>query len=73
MAEAQADEGILIGGPRDQSRVETTEAAVIHLQIDNLVHRYIRTAQHRTVDGRSLLVYNYDGEERTESFQRPPR
>ena len=72
MAAAQANEGILIGGPRDQSQVETIDAAIIHLQIDDLVHRYIRTEQRRTVGGRSLLVYNYDGEERLESFRSPP-
>lgn len=63
MADEDQD-GILIGGPRDQSRVAVTDAAVVHIEIENLVHRYIRTEQHRTVDGRSLLVYNYDGEER---------
>jgi hypothetical protein len=65
----QANGGILLGGPRDQSEVETTDAPVIHLQIDNLVHRYIRTHQHRTVDGRPLVVYNYDGEERVQAFR----
>jgi hypothetical protein len=72
VAATQANEGILIGGPRDQGQVETIDAAIIHLQVDNLVHRYIRTGQRRTVGGRSLLVYNYDGEERLESFRSPP-
>lgn len=72
MAATPGNEGILIGGPRDQSQVETTDTAIIHIQIDNLVHRYIRTEQRRTVGGRSLLVYNYDGEERVESFRSPP-
>lgn len=71
MGKQQASGGILIGGPRDRNEVETIDAPVIHLQIDNLVHRYIRTGQHRTVEGRSLLVYNYDGEERAETFQEP--
>lgn len=55
---------VLLGGPGDQSRVRAADAAVVHLRIEDLVHRYIRTDQHREVDGRSLLVYNYDGEER---------
>jgi hypothetical protein len=57
---------ILVGGPGDQSPVPAADAAVVHLRKENLVHRYIRTDRHRDVDGRSLLVYNYDGEERTE-------
>jgi hypothetical protein len=57
---------ILVGGPGDQSPVQAADAAVVHLAMENLVHRYIRTDRHRDVDGRSLLVYNYDGEERTE-------
>jgi hypothetical protein len=57
---------LLLGGPRDRAQVHAADAAVIHLQIENLVHRYIRTERHRDVDGRSLLVYTYDGEERTD-------
>jgi hypothetical protein len=57
---------ILIGGPGDQAQLSAADAAVAHLRIENLVHRYIRTDRERDVDGRSLLVYNYDGEERTE-------
>jgi hypothetical protein len=57
---------ILVGGPGDQAQVSAADAAVVHLRMENLVHRYIRTERHRDVDGRSLLVYNYDGEERTE-------
>jgi hypothetical protein len=55
---------ILVGGPGDQAQVRAADAAVVHLEIENLVHRYIRTDRHRDVDGRSLLVYSYDGEER---------
>jgi hypothetical protein len=57
---------ILVGGPGDQAQVSAADAAVVHLRMENLVHRYIRTERHRDVEGRSLLVYNYDGEERTE-------
>jgi hypothetical protein len=57
---------ILVGGPGDQAQVQAADAALVHVQIENLVHRYIRTERHRDVDGRSLLVYNYDGEERTD-------
>lgn len=69
MADVTHTRGILIGGPRDQAQVDTVEAAVLHLEIDNLVHRYIRTEQERTVNGNSLVVYNYDGEERAGSIR----
>jgi hypothetical protein len=57
---------ILLGGPGDQAQLAAADAALVQLKIENLVHRYIRTDRRRDVDGRSLLVYNYDGEERTE-------
>lgn len=71
MAQEQESGGILVGGPRDQNEVDS-DAPIIHLRIDNLVHRYIRTRQHRAVAGRSLVVYNYDGEERAETLREPP-
>lgn len=55
---------VLVGGPGDQARVHAADAAVVHLEIGNLVHRYIRTEHHREVGGQSLLAYNYDGEQR---------
>ncbi len=33
---------ILIGGPGDEAQVSAADAAVVHLKIENLVHRYIR-------------------------------
>jgi hypothetical protein len=57
-------DAILIGGPGDRARLHAVDAAVVHVRDGDLVHRYIRTERQRDVDGRSLLVYNYDGEER---------
>lgn len=62
--DAESANAILLGGPVDQAQVHAADAAVVHLQIENLVHRYVRTDRRRDVDGRSLLAYNYDGEER---------
>ncbi len=53
---------ILVGGPRDGTLFSAQEAAVIELEIDGLVQRYIRTTQHRERDGGSYVVYNFDGE-----------
>lgn len=69
MAQAPEARAILVGGPRDQDEVDTADAAVLHLEIDGLVHRYIRTGQHRARDGQTLVVYNYDGEERAGSLR----
>ena len=33
----------------------------MELEIDGLVHRYIRTTQDRERNGAALTVYNYDG------------
>ena len=55
-------DAILIGGPRDGNPVNAEDTALIELEIDGLVHRYLRTTAHREHDGRSLPVYNYDGE-----------
>jgi hypothetical protein len=60
---ASADtDAILVGGPRDGTIFAGQDAALVELEIDGLVHRYIRTTQRRDRDGRRLLVYNYDGE-----------
>jgi hypothetical protein len=61
----ESADAILVGGPGNQAQVHVVDAAVVHLQIENIMHRYIRTERHREFDGRSLLVYNYDGEVRT--------
>ncbi|MGW4465056.1 hypothetical protein [Micromonospora sp. NPDC004704] len=33
----------------------------MEVQIDGLIHRYIRTTQQRQRDSATLTVYNYDG------------
>ena len=39
---------------------------LVTLEIDGLIQRYVQTTATREVDGRELLVYNYDGEVRPE-------
>jgi hypothetical protein len=51
-----------LAGPRDGERFTAPDAALVQLRIDGLPHRYIRTTAIREIDGRRLLVYNYDGE-----------
>jgi len=55
-------DAILVGGPRDGATFPAGDAALVELELDGLVHRYIRTTTSRERDGRSLPVYNYDGE-----------
>jgi hypothetical protein len=59
---AEADDAILVGGPRDRTRFASEQAGLVELEIDGMIHRYIRTTATRERDGRSYLVYNYDGE-----------
>lgn len=52
-----SENAILVGGPRDRTRFVAEDAALVELEIDGLVHRYIRTTQSR--DG--LTLFAYDG------------
>jgi hypothetical protein len=54
---------VLVGGPTDQTLIELPDETVVHeIRVDGTVHRYIRTTAHRSVEGRDLIVYNYDGQ-----------
>lgn len=48
----------LVGGPRDGSAHNADGAALLELDIDGMVHRYIRTTKRH--DG-NTTVYTYDG------------
>lgn len=48
---------ILAGGPRDGAVVHSADAAVVELEIDGFIHRYVQTNQQRD----SATVFNYDG------------
>jgi hypothetical protein len=55
-------DAIFVGGPRDGNLFTSEEASLVELEIDGMVHRYIRTTRARDRDGTSYTVYNYDGE-----------
>jgi hypothetical protein len=61
MTTAQRHDAIMVGGPREGTRFASEEAGLVELEIDGLIHRYIRTTATRDGDGESYLVYNYDG------------
>lgn len=62
MATTEQADALLVGGPRDQTLFTAEDTALVELEIDGLIHRYIRTTQSREQDGRPVTVYNYDGE-----------
>ena len=47
----------LVGGPRDGSSQDADGKALVEIEIDGMIHRYIRTTKAHD-DG---VVYNYDG------------
>lgn len=55
---------VLTGGPFDNTRFDQydeDEGPLIEFESGGLVHRYIRTHQTRTVEGKELPVYQFDG------------
>jgi hypothetical protein len=52
---------ILVGGPRDAAVVHSVDAAIVELEIDGFIHRYVLTNQRRDRDGNAYTVFNYDG------------
>ncbi|SCL21914.1 hypothetical protein [Micromonospora inyonensis] len=48
----------LVGGPRDGSTHDAGGSALLELEIDGLIHRYVRTTKQHDDD---TTVYNYDG------------
>ncbi|WP_250008259.1 hypothetical protein [Actinoplanes sp. M2I2] len=57
----QPQEAVLIGGPRDGQQFDPAGAALVELEVDAYVHRYVRTTATRDTGGQTRLVYNYDG------------
>ncbi|MGN9802631.1 hypothetical protein [Micromonospora sp. L32] len=47
----------LVGGPRDGS-TQQAESALLEIELDGMIHRYVRTTKQHGEDG---TVYNYDG------------
>ncbi|MFG1775814.1 hypothetical protein ACGFIG_05205 [Micromonospora sp. NPDC049048] len=47
----------LVGGPRDGSTIDTGGDALVEVELDGMMHRYVRTTKQHE-DG---TIYNYDG------------
>lgn len=48
----------LVGGPCDGSVQDAGEKALLEIEIDGMMHRYLRTTKRH---GEDATVYNYDG------------
>ncbi|MER7458342.1 hypothetical protein [Micromonospora sp. NPDC126480] len=48
----------LVGGPRDGSALDTGGDALLEVEIDGMMHRYVRTTKQHAEGG---PVYTYDG------------
>ncbi|MEW2445034.1 hypothetical protein [Micromonospora marina] len=48
----------LVGGPRDGSTQDADGKALVEIELDGMIHRYVRTTKQHGDDG---VVYNYDG------------
>jgi hypothetical protein len=55
-------EVMLIGGPYDGIVLGPVDQAVVELERDGLIHRYVVTSKRRERDGHSYAAFNYDGE-----------
>jgi hypothetical protein len=54
-------EVVLIGGPYDGIVIGTADQAVVELEREGLIHRYVKTSKHREHAGREYAAFNYDG------------
>jgi hypothetical protein len=61
MSTANAPDAILMGGPRDGILFRAEDSAVVELEIDGLIQRYLRTMRHQDHHGQDLVIFVYDG------------
>jgi hypothetical protein len=61
MDSSQEPDAMLLGGPRDGTLFTAQDAAIVQLEIDGLIQRYLRTTRRADHNGLSLVVFVYDG------------
>jgi hypothetical protein len=61
MTTSNAADAILVGGPRDGTLFTADGTAVVELEIDGLIQRYLRTTRQEDHRGQRVMVYVYDG------------
>ena len=57
----KAPDAVLLGGPRNGTLFTAEDAAVVELEIDGLIQRYLRTSRYQDHDGQSVVIFVYDG------------
>lgn len=61
METATAPDAILLGGPRDGTLFTAGDTAIVELEMDGLIQRYLRTRNRQDHHGRPVRVFVYDG------------
>ena len=61
MDRSNAPDAILVGGPRDGTLFTADDTAIVELEIDGLIQRYLRTLHHEDHHGQDVVVFVYDG------------
>jgi hypothetical protein len=61
MDRSNAPDAILVGGPRDGTLFTAEDTAIVELEIDGLIQRYLRTTRHQNRHGEDLRIFVYDG------------
>lgn len=61
MDRSNSPDAILVGGPRDGTLFTADDTAIVELEIDGLIQRYLRTRHHEDHHGQDVVVFVYDG------------
>jgi hypothetical protein len=61
MDTSKAPDAVLLGGPRDGVLFTAEDAAIVQLEVDGLIQRYLRTKRREDHNGMPLVVFVYDG------------
>ncbi|MEV4754923.1 hypothetical protein AB0J86_07400 [Micromonospora sp. NPDC049559] len=61
MSTTREPDALLLGGPRDGLLFTAEDAAIVQLEVDGLMQRYLRTSNREERNGIPLVVFVYDG------------
>jgi hypothetical protein len=61
MTTPKAPDAMLLGGPRDGTLFTAEDTAIVELEIDGLIQRYLRTSRQEDHRGQPVVIFVYDG------------
>jgi hypothetical protein len=61
MTTSNAPDAILLGGPRDGTLFTADDSAIVELEIEGLIQRYLRTTRQEDHRGQRVVIFVYDG------------